>query len=1318
MKKIIILIFVFAFLTVSVICESVDSLINKGIESYQSDELSKAKDYFQEAIKVSSYSGDAYYYLGLIFMEEGDLSSAELNLKKALKIDPKWSAAYEKLGSLYNDQGDFSEAQDMFEKAIKFNPDSEGALKFFGDKAYQRGDFEKAKNYYFKLKDLSESDPEITKKLGFIAISENDYHKALSYFSQYSGLFPFNKDISNRVFLLKLALDKSKEAADIEKAKKLLYSGDLSEENVKDIFKKEIAETSENNVNQNIPRRIDDNKDSSNIGKILLWVFILGVIIAGVVVGYLVFIGRKNKESQEQDVPKKMKIKKIDSNKDISELKSLLVEAQTLNDTDAIKKLVKIICEKEETAENFIKAGKAIKEIGDIENSISYYEKALNHLKGDEYLDVLLLLMALSLDISKPEKALTYFTRIKSMRSPNIHLLIQKIQDFPKNLYKDKNLFSQIIDFIEEKGDHAKVISILEKFIEHSDEESDIHDIRIKLVEILKIENLNRKAANIYEDMIREHPRNLNLYVGLVEAYLKYKESQKACDYIEKGLRGFPDQKDTFINICLDNMNSLRSDRNMFLKVLEVFSQDDDLKKDTKVLFQNFIEEFNDEEANKNFYDFLMKAGFELESFELLDDFLKRGWLKYATRFLDDLNNYLKREPDDLPQIKRMATILSNLGRNAEAFILYKKVFEFEPANPDILFNLYKISGVLNREEDIVFYGKKLLFFKETLSEAIKLLNIDPNSNKELEELEIDMLIALENKDEAVKKLRYLEIKNQSDKSIKEKFAKVLKDIDPKESLEKYKILLKLDPTKGEYWESVADNFLNLGKVKQAIKAFKKMIELPVIEEMKVKAVKTTINNGFFDIGLKFLARFDSDSIKKDELKSELLSEKARFEYKYLNTFLKNKQAPEDMVNHLINGNNIMIPTTDFLRNTLPGLSDFEIKVEIIERYLYMGAYDEGIEMAQNILNIKENWKTRFLLGRLFLEKGLVEIAFREFSKVDWDNADLKIELKFERMYEIAQLFEERNMEKEAIHFYREIFSRDVNYRDVREKIENLDNKLLMSRTIDETTGLSLEIRRRYSDIKELGKGGMGIVYRATDKKLGRKVALKVMLSEFVNNNKAVERFLREAKAIATLNHPYIVSVFDVSSEKNVYIAMEYVEGENLKTILHRVKRLTTDKIVKYGMKICEALSFAHEHSVIHRDIKPENIMIDPKDNVRIMDFGLARIEDGERLGGDVMGTPFFMSPEQIRGDKVDNRTDIYSLGITLYNLATGKLPFEEGDVRQQHLSVDPKRPSLIIDGVSAKLEEIIMRCLEKNPANRFSSMEELKKELEKIKYL
>jgi serine/threonine-protein kinase len=202
----------------------------------------------------------------------------------------------------------------------------------------------------------------------------------------------------------------------------------------------------------------------------------------------------------------------------------------------------------------------------------------------------------------------------------------------------------------------------------------------------------------------------------------------------------------------------------------------------------------------------------------------------------------------------------------------------------------------------------------------------------------------------------------------------------------------------------------------------------------------------------------------------------------------------------------------------------------------------------------------------------------------------------------------------------------------------------------------------RYEIIEELGRGGMGEVYRVADQTINEEVALKVLKPEIAADKKTIERFRNELKFARKVSHRNVCRMFDLSeAEGTSYITMEYVPGEDLKSFIRRVGQLPVGKAVSIAQQMCGGLGEAHHHGVVHRDLKPQNIMIDKDGNARIMDFGIARSITGKGITGDgvMIGTPEYMSPEQVEGKESDHRADIYALGVVLYEMLTGKVPFE-----------------------------------------------------------
>src|SRR5258707_2407775 len=208
---------------------------------------------------------------------------------------------------------------------------------------------------------------------------------------------------------------------------------------------------------------------------------------------------------------------------------------------------------------------------------------------------------------------------------------------------------------------------------------------------------------------------------------------------------------------------------------------------------------------------------------------------------------------------------------------------------------------------------------------------------------------------------------------------------------------------------------------------------------------------------------------------------------------------------------------------------------------------------------------------------------------------------------------------------------------------------------------MSLQTVGRYEIIGELGRGAMGVVYKATDPTIGRTVALKTMRLDVhgLETGELARRFRNEARAAGLLNHPNIVTIYDAGEQDGIfYIAMECIEGTSLHELLAEKHALGAEEVVRLSREICEGLDYAHSHGIIHRDIKPANIMITSKGAVKIMDFGIAKAGGAMTSTGQVLGTPNYMSPEQVKGRPLDGRSDLFSFGVVLYEMLTGEKPF------------------------------------------------------------
>jgi serine/threonine protein kinase/Tfp pilus assembly protein PilF len=261
----------------------------------------------------------------------------------------------------------------------------------------------------------------------------------------------------------------------------------------------------------------------------------------------------------------------------------------------------------------------------------------------------------------------------------------------------------------------------------------------------------------------------------------------------------------------------------------------------------------------------------------------------------------------------------------------------------------------------------------------------------------------------------------------------------------------------------------------------------------------------------------------------------------------------------------------------------------------------------------------------------------------------------------------------------------------------------------------------RYEIIEELGKGGMGRVYRVKDEKLDEEMALKVLKPEIAADKGMIERFKNELKLARKIAHRNVCKMYDLNEEEETpYITMEYVKGEDLKSFIRKKKKLKEEEVIALAKQVCEGLAEAHELGVVHRDLKPQNIMIDEKSNAKVMDFGIARSVEAPGIThtGMMIGTPDYISPEQAEGEEADQRSDIYALGVILYEMVTGSVPFK-GDtafsVALKHKSKLPSDPKKLNPDVSENLSRLILICMEKDRQRRYQTAEGLLNDLRNI---
>jgi tetratricopeptide (TPR) repeat protein len=379
-------------------------------------------------------------------------------------------------------------------------------------------------------------------------------------------------------------------------------------------------------------------------------------------------------------------------------------------------------------------------------------------------------------------------------------------------------------------------------------------------------------------------------------------------------------------------------------------------------------------------------------------------------------------------------------------------------------------------------------------------------------------------------------------------------------------------------------------------------------------------------------------------------------------------------------------------------------------------------EAAINVLQRLEPGQQDFseasaLLSDIFESRGQLSLAIRKLQHAiddrELDRDSLPV------FYSLASLHSANDNVNEAVEVFEKIRAFDYHYKDVEQQLTAARERLkTATRTVEALPAAPApageESPSRYEILGELGRGGMGIVYRAKDTLLDRTVAYKVLPDSLRENTQALKNFMREAKAAAKLNHPNIVTVYDTGSQGGrYYIAMEFVDGTTLKEILRRRGPIAPAGILHVLVQICEALAYAHDKKVIHRDIKTANVMWARDKKAKLMDFGLAKVVEEVRNHTTVVsGTPYYMSPEQTLGKNVDHRTDIYSLGVTLFELATATVPFKEGNIPYHHVHTAPPDVAELQPNLPGALANVIRRCLLKDPAERYQSATEMLDEM------
>jgi len=378
----------------------------------------------------------------------------------------------------------------------------------------------------------------------------------------------------------------------------------------------------------------------------------------------------------------------------------------------------------------------------------------------------------------------------------------------------------------------------------------------------------------------------------------------------------------------------------------------------------------------------------------------------------------------------------------------------------------------------------------------------------------------------------------------------------------------------------------------------------------------------------------------------------------------------------------------------------------------------------------EESSESNRMLGIAFQSQGQLDMAFEKFRKCPMN------QLVMEAMYNLALDFERKRQFNKAVAVYQYMSNHDKQFRDIETRMtraQTVENTVMLGSggghaggtlTLD-VGGVEKPMLGRYEVEKEIGKGAMGAVYLGKDPKIGRVVAIKTLaLAQEFDEDELIEvkqRFFREAKTAGRLSHPYIVTIFDAGEEHDLaYIAMEFLKGHDLGRHIKVDNLLDIRTVLGIGVRTAEGLAYAHKQGVVHRDIKPSNIMYEPESNsIKITDFGIARITDSSKTKtGMILGTPSYMSPEQLAGKKIDGRSDLFSLGVMLFQLLSGFLPFQADSMASLMFKITNEEvPDIktMRAGISDAIASVIRKALKKNTEQRYQSGIELANDLKAI---
>ncbi|MEZ7891546.1 MAG: protein kinase [Candidatus Wallbacteria bacterium] len=887
----------------------------------------------------------------------------------------------------------------------------------------------------------------------------------------------------------------------------------------------------------------------------------------------------------------------------------------------------------------------------EIENQITRLKQMLE--ASPENIELMLNLIALLKKSGKPEEAVELYKTLIKLR-PSEDIYYEELIQMRPPFF---GYINELVTLYKKKGKIKSVIGEYEERVKKMSEENEYFDVISSkiLARMYYDEKRYKDAGDLFEIIIKKEPNSYDELLMLSDCLTQLEELERAIEVLNT-LKNIDKSKNVVNHYC--NCMRLYHRLSLHDEAVAEFAMAMESKAGAFEVLLPYVDEYFGESIKLGNKKMIIAYGNCL-----VEAYFKQKNIVAAVAAADKM---LGLFPKERVLIRKKAFLLLEKGDETGSLALFKELYEADKFDLRVKTEYCKLLQKTNK-----------------IDECISII-IDSVKKNENPEKFLDIYINLANE--------LIKSKNSS---------KVIETAPKLYEFSKSIVCLKL----------LAEAYLKIGDIDAALKIYARYAELTP----------------------------DDKEVKKRFKYIETLAEERR-----INELKAGEAGNDDKSVHLIvDGENIKVKKSAGGDSEKPKLNPLEIKAAEAKLYFEKGEYKKAIPVFQEIVKLLDGKKAGLIMQiyliTCFLKERMNQAAVKVYDSINTSGLALSDKERLAFKYKVGVTFQENNELGKAEVIFSEIAADDMAYKDIGERLSVVKNALSQfakekaapkpaavqpadddgERTTIAKVASELDyIDARFEIINQIGKGGMGIVYKARDTKEKREVAIKIPILTFKDDAGFMERFEREARLLERLKHPNIMQIFSVERGALPYIVMEVLTGRSLKEIIKDKKIIPPAEMRDIGIQCCEALSYTHKLNIVHRDIKPENIMIlKETDQVKLMDFGLAKALDDSSTtkAGTILGTFAYISPEQCTGEQVDGRADIYSLGVMFYEMLVGEKPFVSGDFVHQHLKVKPVPPTKKNPKLPYTVEAIVLKCLEKNPVDRYQNTEELKAELEKI---